>query len=117
VCDIGGGKKIQGPVVKPRSQMRLSIPAVVQDPIERRVNINVNVIGKRKRARAHTLAVPGGRLLAENIADARAGTGGGRGRVDEGGVPSPAIELPFGLERIEMCTLGILSPSVYRSRA
>jgi len=32
-------------------------------------------------------------------------------------VPSPAIELPFGLERIEMCTLGILLPSVYRSRA
>lgn len=45
--------------------------------------------------RAHTLTVSGGRLLAENIADARMGR-------------SPAIELPFGLERIEMCTLGTL---------
>lgn len=64
-------RKNSGLVVKPRSQMHLSIPVVVQDSIERRVNINVNVIGRA--VRAHTLTFPGGRLLAENIADARMG--------------------------------------------
>lgn len=52
-------------------------------------------------ARAHTLTVSGGRLLAENIADGRMGR-------------PPAIELPFGLERIEMCTAGALC-FAYRS--